>query len=182
MFIPPVAGIREPLLKVCQQFPRFFFITCPTRKLLEKPIKYYHKYADMEQPLFIGGLQKQFVLYQQKEHKPTNIAELCWQIRPYVVLHQIRITDSAFIFAAGAPIHYADVISFAKKNGALKILLKNGRLCLLSGSNPSRWCIRVCDPEEYARTGRMQPWWRTCASYIKLFWWNTKEFVNRKIL
>lgn len=136
----------------------------------------------MEQPLSIANFQREYILFLKKELKPANITELCWQIRPYVVLYQIGFTGTALSFSDRDMIPFSEVIDFWIKRGMLVILLKNGTLCLLSDTTNKIRYIRIGDPEYYAKTGVIRPRWLTVFDNIQLFWWETKEYINKALL
>lgn len=136
----------------------------------------------MELPLSITALQSLFVLHFLKKLEPASITELCWQMRPYIVLHQVRLTDSAFQFSSGLSIDYSDVIAFAVKQGTLKILCGNGCLYLLSGSCSKHIGVQICSPELYKESGKMQSAKDNLKGSIRLSWWYIKESMSKKLL
>lgn len=136
----------------------------------------------MEQPLSVANLQKEYVHYLSNKFEPVDVVELSWQMRPYVVLHRVRITDSAFFFSAGIPILFSDISRFYVRAGTLNILLKTGYLCILSRQSSARRWVYVCNPDEYVRTIQTQLWWWVCVGNLKLFWWNIKDYLYRVLL
>ena len=136
----------------------------------------------MELPLSVNGLQKLFVRYFRKNLDPVSITELCWQVRSYVVLHQIKLTESSFLFSSGNLINFSDVIAFSRQRGILMIVLKSGVICLFSGDSPMRQCVQVCNPDLYVQTGQMLPKGRSVFKNLQLLRWKIKECTSKEIL
>lgn len=136
----------------------------------------------MELPLSVSGLQKIYVRYFRENLAPVSITELCWQVRSYVVLHHIKLTDSSFLFSSGSLINFSDVIAFSKQHGILMIVLKTGVICLFSGDSSLHQCVQVCNPELYAQTGRMLPKGRSIIGNLQLLRWKIKEYTTKEIL
>ena len=85
----------------------------------------------MELPLSISNLQEQWLLSFLKKLDPVNIAELFWQLRPYVVLHHVEFKESSFSFLSVGSINFVDIVGFVREEDTLGILLKNGRFYFL---------------------------------------------------
>ena len=136
----------------------------------------------MELPLSISNLQEQWLLSFLKKLDPVNIAELFWQLRPYVVLHHVEFKESSFSFSSVGSINFVDIIGFVREEDTLGILLKNGRFYLFSAASMDRQCISVCDPEFYKQTGRMLGGWSLFVAKRQLLWWKIKEYLRRNIL
>lgn len=136
----------------------------------------------MELPLSVNGLQKIYVRYFGQNLDPVNITELCWQVRSYVVLHHIKLTESSFLFSSGNVINFSDVIAFSKQRGILMIVLKTGFICLFSGDSSKKQCVQVCNPDLYTQTGHMLPKGRGIIGNLQLFRWKIKEYTAKEIL
>ena len=78
----------------------------------------------MELPLSISNLQEQWLLSFLKKLDPVNIAELFWQLRPYVVLHHVEFKESSFSFLSVGSINFVDIVGFVREEDTLGILLK----------------------------------------------------------
>ena len=136
----------------------------------------------MELPLSISNLQEQWLLSFLKKLDPVNIAELFWQLRPYVVLHHVEFKESSFSFLSVGSINFVDIVGFVREEDTLGILLKNGRFYLFSSASMDRQCISVCDPEFYKQTGRLLSGWSSFVAKQQLLWWKIKEYLRRNIL
>jgi hypothetical protein len=135
----------------------------------------------MELPLSVNGLQKIFVRYFRENLTPVSITELCWQARSYVVLHHIKLTESSFLFSSGMLIHFSDVIAFSRQRGILVVVLKTGVVYLFSGDSSQSQCVQICNPELYAKTGRMLPKGRSVIRNLQLLRWKIKEYMAKDI-
>lgn len=136
----------------------------------------------MELPLSVNGLQKIYVRYFRKNLDPVSITELCWQMRPFVVLHHFKLTESSFLFSSGSLIRFSDVITFSKQHGIFMIVLKTGIVCLFSGDSSMQQCVQVCNPDLYAQTGHMLPRGRSIILNLQLLRWKIKECTAKEIL
>ena len=73
----------------------------------------------MELPLSISNLQEQWLLSFLKKLDPVNIAELFWQLRPYVVLHHVEFKESSFSFLSVGSINFVDIVGFVREEDTL---------------------------------------------------------------
>lgn len=103
---------------------------------------------------------------------PVHVADLFWELRPYMASHEIKLTDRGIILPAlssgSSPevIYSDDVLALSSsRRGVLMLLLRNGDACLLSGQSSSRKRIHLCH----------QTFFRLACTEIGLRLWVLKE-------
>lgn len=151
---------------------------------------------------FFMTLRKKIVLSFLNKMEPIYASDLCWQLRPFIPLHQIRITDTALIFPETrsliinlketypeldkepAPrniIRFDEVIGYREKDGCMEIFLKTGYVHILSAIFPDRKYINVYPEKIYPNASRFRLFMWKWRGNLELFWWKIKEWSRKDI-
>lgn len=129
----------------------------------------------MRRPLTISALRKIQGEFIQSQYSPVCISDICWNMHPYVTLHDIRLTETAFLFTdKNYRINFNDVIRFNEFCGTLEILLRNGSVYLLAGDSSEKRIINL----HYKDKHPVIACWYIFLAGIQLNSWRLKNYIH----